>query len=390
MARPTGCWAGIWEHSATRGALRFETAGRDPQANATVSSPPGVIRANTWQHVAAVVRRGRNETRLYVNGYLVARASTGSAQFDDTKADLQLGRIPGAAPFQGELADVRLYNRPLDEAEIQALVQPGKQFVQANSERKPAVTLTLGGRQFSGTLQQPAFLVVRLDAGPLPLSVQSTGAKELDRVVFTPLPAGNEVAKRFLAFEKRLPQARRASRAAPRLRQLARSRRPAADVAGEKLSRFVFEGAIRNFPSPSVEKDNVNYLAGVREIGVRSEYTDGRDMPRLLIRSVEFEGPYYESWPPPSHRNIFVDFDRKSDLPAYARKDRHAVSRRARTGVPSLPSEEAALLAVYQKSSASGRCFRGEHQGRAAGGADVAAVPVAGGEEQDAGAGTAR
>ena len=53
---------------------------------------------------------------------------------------------------------------------------------------------------------------------------------------------------------------------------------------------------------------------------MRSEYTDGRDMPRLLIRSVEFEGPFYDSWPPPSHRNIFVDFDRKDDPPAYARK----------------------------------------------------------------------
>ena len=82
----------------------------------------------------------------------------------------------------------------------------------------------------------------------------------------------------------------------------------------------MFEGAIRNFPSPDVEKDNVNYLAGIREIGVRSEYTDGRDMPRLLIRSVEFEGPFYETWPPPSHRNIFIDSSRKDDLPAYARQ----------------------------------------------------------------------
>ena len=179
--------------------------------------------------------------------------------------------------------------------------------------------------------------------------MQTTGVKELDRVVFTPLPAGNEVAKRFLAFEKR----------SPRLGVHLGLRRDCGStlapvgapqtVAGEKLSRFVFEGAIRNFPSPSVEKDNVNYLAGVREIGVRSEYTDGRDMPRLLIRSVEFEGPFYESWPPPSHRNIFVDFDRKSDLPAYARKivstlrhprvppSRHCVGRgRFAGGVPEI------------------------------------------------------
>jgi len=339
-----------------RGALRFETAGRDPQANATVSSPPGAIRANTWQHVAAVVRRGMNETRLYVNGNLVARASTGSAQFDDTKADLQLGHIPGAAPFQGELADVRLYNRPLDEAEIQALVQPGKQFVQPNSERKPTVTLALGGRQFSGALAQPAFLVVRLEAGPLALGIQSSGAKEMDRVVFTPLPAGNEVGKRFLAFEKRSP---RLGVHLGLRRDCGSSLVPvgtAQDVGGEKLSRYVFEGAIRNFPSPSVEKDNVNYLAGVREIGVRSEYTDGRDIPRLLIRSVEFEGPYYDAWPPPAHRNIFVDFERKSDLPAYARKIVASFATRAYRR-PVTPSEEAGLQAVYERSSASGRSF---------------------------------
>ncbi|MFM7074410.1 MAG: DUF1592 domain-containing protein, partial [Planctomycetota bacterium] len=54
------------------------------------------------------------------------------------------------------------------------------------------------------------------------------------------------------------------------------------------------------------EKDNVNYLAGFREIGVRSEFTDGRDMPRLLVQSVEFEGPLYDAWPPASHREIFA------------------------------------------------------------------------------------
>ena len=72
-ARPTACWAGIWSIPTTRAFCGFKQRGGTPQANATVSSPPGVIRANTWQHVAAVVRRGRNETRLYVNGYLVAR-----------------------------------------------------------------------------------------------------------------------------------------------------------------------------------------------------------------------------------------------------------------------------------------------------------------------------
>jgi len=345
------------EMADTRGTLRFQTAGPETQANGTVSSPPGVIRANTWQHVAAVVRRGLNETRLYVNGYLVARAATGTAQFDDPKADLQLGRSPGAEALEGELAEVRLYNRPLDEGEIQALLQPGKQFVERAPERKLAVTLTLGGRQFAGALQQPAFLAVRLEAGPLAIAVTHSGARDLDRIVLTPLAAGSAVAKRFLAFERRSP---RVGVHLGLRRDCGSSLAPVGapqTVASEKLTRFVFEGAIRNFPSPSVEKDNVNYLAGVREIGVRSEYTDGRDMPRLLIRSVEFEGPYYESWPPASHRNLLADFDRKNDLPAYARKIMGSFAARAYRR-PATATEEAGLMAVYQKSLDSGRGFQ--------------------------------
>jgi hypothetical protein len=340
-----------------RGSLRLHTLGQDNQSSGTVASPAGVIRPNAWQHVAAVVRRGRNETLLYVNGYLVGRGAMGAAQFDDPAADLHLGSIHGTQPFQGELADARLYRRSLDETEIQALVQPGKQFVQPITERKQDLTLSLGDRQFSGALQQPAFLVVRLEAGPLKLRVQYGGPRGLDRIVLTPLPAEQELTKRFVAFEKRSP---RVGVHLGLRRDCGSTLAPVGapqTVAGLKPSRFVFEGSIRNFPSPEVEKDNVNYLAGVREIGVRSEYTDGRDMPRLLIRSVEFEGPFYESWPPPPHRNIFVDFDRKDDLPAYARKIVHDFATRAYRR-PVTAAEEATLMAVYQKSSGAGRGFQ--------------------------------
>ena len=111
-----------------RGTLRFQTAGRDPDARATVLTSPNAVRAGTWQHVAVVVRRGRNDTRIYVNGSLAGEAATGSAQFDDVKADLRIGHLAGDDVFPGEMADVRLYARPLEEAEIRGLVQPGKQF----------------------------------------------------------------------------------------------------------------------------------------------------------------------------------------------------------------------------------------------------------------------
>jgi hypothetical protein len=345
-----------------KGSLRLQTAGRNEGATGTVSSPEGALRPKAWQHVSAVVRRGRNETRLYVNGYLVAKGSLGSAQFDDPKADLLLGRSPGAQSFAGELADVRLYRRPLGEAELLALVQPGKvqlgkQFVERPPDTKQDLALTLGDRQFSGVLRQPAFLVVRLEAGILPLRARYTGARDLDRIVLTPLPSSDALARRFAVFEKRNP---RVGVSLGLRRDCGSTLAPVGTpqaVTSETLSRFVFEGAIRNFPSPDVEMENVNYLAGVREIGVHSEYTDGRDIPRLLVRSVEFEGPYYETWPPPSHRNVFVEFDRKNDLAAYARRILHDFAGRAYRR-PITPTEESALMAVYQKSSAAGSGFQ--------------------------------
>jgi hypothetical protein len=191
---------------AERGVLRFQTLGaRDADATATVATAPGTIKTDAWQHVAVVVRRGLNDTRIYVNGFLVGRAATGFAQFDDEKADLQIGHIPGTGAFEGDLADVRLYGRPLEEAEIQALMQPGKQFVKAPPDRKQDVTLNLGDRQFIGSMQ-PAFLALRLDAGPLTYATKYAGVRHLERIVLTPVPTDSDVAKKFLTFEKRTPR----------------------------------------------------------------------------------------------------------------------------------------------------------------------------------------
>ena len=161
---------------------------------------------------------------------------------------------------------------------------------------------------------------MRLEAGPLQISAKYDDVKDLDRIVLTPLAPEHESAKRFLTFEKRQP---RVGVHLGLRRDCGSTFAPVGapqTVTGDQAHQVRVRRGDRNFPSPDVEKDNVNYLAGIREIGVRSEYTDGRDMPRLLIRSVEFEGPYYEAWPPASHRNIFVDFDRKNDTQAYARK----------------------------------------------------------------------
>ena len=98
-----------------------------------------------------------------------------------------------------------------------------------------------------------------------------------------------------------------------------------------------------------MEKDNVNYLAGIREIGVRSEFTDGRDMPRLLVKSIEFEGPIYDSWPPATHRNIFIESPRKNDPSAYAREVIRSFATRAFRR-PVTETEFEPIFAVWKNS----------------------------------------
>ncbi|MCH8829727.1 MAG: DUF1592 domain-containing protein, partial [Planctomycetes bacterium] len=236
--------------------------------------------------------------------------------------------------------------------------QPGK--------KQGLLSLTLGKRHFSGQLNSArtktaehaaAFIWVRLSAGRLKLTTQYGNNKRLRRIVFTRLKDDSTAAKRFQLFEKRAP---RIGVHLGLRRDCGSTFAPVGEpqtVSSTKLKEYVFEGAISNYPSPDVEKDNVNYLAGIREIGVRSEYTDGRDMPRLLIRSVEFEGPFYESWPPATHRNIFIDSNKKANSAAYAREVIRTFAARAFRR-PITPAEEAALFAVWKNSFAGNGHFR--------------------------------
>jgi mono/diheme cytochrome c family protein len=350
----------------TRGAIHILAVGPDNKPAGSITSPLNAVRPDGWYHVAVVVRRGKiteggkNLTRIFVNGIPSGNGGTiDAANLDNPKADLVIGRVSEGLPFQGEMKDLRIYRRALDEGEILGLVQPGKDkdLVKPPQKRPDIVTLSLGDRKFSGTLDKPAFVAVRLEAGPLKFAVKNSGTKVLDRVVITPLSGNDPVSKRFLAFEKRLPRLgvylglRRDCGST-----FARVQSPQT-VTSEKPAPYVFEGTLRNFPSPQTDKeDNPNYLEGMHEIGVRSEYTDGRDMPRLAIRSVEFEGPYYDQWPPQPYKNIFVDFDRKNDLPAYAGRIIQNFATKAYRR-PVTPAEQAMLMGVYRKSFASGENF---------------------------------
>lgn len=256
----------------------------------------------------------------------------------------------------------------LDASKQLTIAQPGIYQVDvyvSEADPKQLLQLQIGERKFSsrllnpndakapseGLLQATAFMLVGLTSGQHNITATLGDNSTLKQVRFTRLKDDDELAERFRAFESRTPTLgvylglRRDCGST--LTQVGALQR----LEKNGMREYIFEGAINDFPSPEVEKENVNYLAGVREIGVRSEYTDGRDMPRLLIRSIEFEGPYYSQWPPTSHRDIFIDTPVKNDPDQYARTILKAFASRAYRR-PITEDELSQLMKVWQRSFA--------------------------------------
>ena len=340
-----------------QGKLRIETADAMGTPNGSVTSGPGTILANQWQHIAAVVRRGEKATRLFVNGYPVAKGTIGPAALDNPNLALHIGRIQDGPAFQGAIDEVRIYRRALDELEIAALVAPGKEFVKRPKLPPPELILKIDGREFANSLQSSSFIALRLPAGPVKVQANYTGADKIEAIEFRALDVDDPLAKRFVDFEQRacnvgvhLGLRRDCGSTLSRVGSIQK-------VVSHHPSDYIFEGAINDFPSPDVEKDNVNYLAGLREIGVRSEYTDGRDMPRLLIHSVQFEGPLVDSWPPSSHSRILPKQQPREEARAYTQRVLSLFATRAYRR-PVTDAELEILTGVCERSLSAGQSLQ--------------------------------
>lgn len=278
-----------------------------------------------------------------------------------------------AIPSPVESPSVKLASIDDESKGAVVMEQPGIYQVDVScvmNEPNHLLRLRIGDRDFSRQIrninpadakpevanaeQFHAVFVVRLSGGPLSLATSKSEKTRINRVVLTRLSDESDLAVKFTRFEKRAP----ALGVHLGLRRDCGSTLNAVGkpqtVASLEPEEFTFTGAINDFPYPAVEENNVNYLAGIREIGVRSEYTDGREMPRLKIHAVEFEGPIYDAWPPATHRNIFIESPNRGDHPLYAREIISSFMTRAWRR-PVMGAEVDSVVSVWENS------FRDNH-----------------------------
>ena len=88
-----------------------------------------------------------------------------------------------------------------------------------------------------------------------------------------------------------------------------------------QVQRFEFTGRLENLPIPLGSDDVSGDLANIFTVGLWNNHLVKENSlkgPPLLIKSVEFEAPYYPVWPPKSHTNIFFNSPNKADAETYA------------------------------------------------------------------------
>ena len=88
-----------------------------------------------------------------------------------------------------------------------------------------------------------------------------------------------------------------------------------------EIQNFEFTGRLENLPIPLGSDDVSGELANIFTIGLWNNHLvkdSSQKGPPLLVRSVEFEAPYYPVWPPESHSTIFFESPNKNDHETYA------------------------------------------------------------------------
>ncbi len=75
----------------------------------------------TWHHLAGSFESQKKTGAFYVNGKLVSNGKTASDQLAQIQSPLRLGSCCGLAGFVGILDELRIYDRVLDDKEIEQL-----------------------------------------------------------------------------------------------------------------------------------------------------------------------------------------------------------------------------------------------------------------------------
>ncbi len=90
-----------------------------------------------------------------------------------------------------------------------------------------------------------------------------------------------------------------------------------------EFQTYTFAGRLENLPVPQVDLSETSKLANIMVIGVwNGDFVKNKSQwgSRIQVKEVEFEAPYFTTWPPKSHTAIFFESPNQDHPEVYARE----------------------------------------------------------------------
>jgi len=90
-----------------------------------------------------------------------------------------------------------------------------------------------------------------------------------------------------------------------------------------ETQHFEFKGRLENLPIPNDLSLTSGQLSGIFTLGLWNNHLvkeTSSTGPPLLIKSIEFEAPYFPIWPPESHTDIFFDSPNSANKSIYTKE----------------------------------------------------------------------
>lgn len=96
-------------------------------------------------------------------------------------------------------------------------------------------------------------------------------------------------------------------------------------LSGEIGEREIieFRGRLENLPLPAIDPNDKTSLANMAVMGIWNDVIAATSKDQnnpIVVHSIEFEGPYLETWPTKHHDAIFIDSKNRNNKPVYARE----------------------------------------------------------------------
>lgn len=95
------------------------------------------------------------------------------------------------------------------------------------------------------------------------------------------------------------------------------------DTPINKFKTYTFRGRLENLPVPQVDLNEHSSLANIMVLAVwNGDFVKNKKQrgSRIQVSEVEFEAPFFETWPPQSYTKIFFDSANKSNPEIYAKE----------------------------------------------------------------------